>query len=386
MRSNVKKNQLTVNVFIDNDEKWGGTFQYTQNLIILIKKNFSIGQINIIHTKKGWSNQFPELNHVFLKINFFQRLMLFLFISCNLIELIKLYKKIFFFHTIKKLDNEHSIWIMPSQDYFGALFEGKKIVCVHDLMHLYSHFSETSSFLKKKVRNLRYKLIARDSNIILVDSLYGKNQFLDNYQFDKKKIFPFDFFVLKKKIKKKIKNLPKKYIFYPAQFWPHKNHEKLVEAIKVASIKIPDIKLILCGFNDKNYSKIRKLVNKLKLNKNILFFGYIAENEKNYLYKKARSLIMPTFFGPRNIPPIEAILNNCPILISDIFESRKQCGDCALYFNPHCLKSISDKIIRIWTNDKLFKKLKYNTLKKQKVYSVDKYVKKLKLIFQGLSF
>ena len=66
---------------------------------------------------------------------------------------------------------------------------------------------------------------------------------------------------------------------------------------------------------------------------------------------------MPTFFGPTNIPPIEAFNYGCPVLISDIFASREQCGNSALYFNPNEINQIADKIKDIWLNDDLYLKM-----------------------------
>jgi len=45
-------------------------------------------------------------------------------------------------------------------------------------------------------------------------------------------------------------------------------------------------------------------------------------------------MIMPTFFGPTNIPPLEAIAVGCPVAVSNIYGMPHQLGDAALYFNP----------------------------------------------------
>ena len=59
---------------------------------------------------------------------------------------------------------------------------------------------------------------------------------------------------------------------------------------------------------------------------------------------------MPTFYGPTNIPPIEAVYSNCPVLVSDIYGMRNQMEDYAIYFNPLDVTSISNAMITLLTN------------------------------------
>ena len=55
-------------------------------------------------------------------------------------------------------------------------------------------------------------------------------------------------------------NLPNKYIFYPAQSWPHKNHLKLVEAFSIVIEEHDDIYLILTGNINSNYKVSPKFI------------------------------------------------------------------------------------------------------------------------------
>jgi glycosyltransferase involved in cell wall biosynthesis len=72
----------------------------------------------------------------------------------------------------------------------------------------------------------------------------------------------------------------------------------------------------------------------LGLEQNVIFGGFIDDEALFTLYKNAAALVMPTFFGPTNIPPIEALFLGCPALLSDIGGHREIMGDAALYFNP----------------------------------------------------
>ena len=86
---------------------------------------------------------------------------------------------------------------------------------------------------------------------------------------------------------------------------------------------------------------------------------------------------MPSFLGPTNIPPIEAFLHACPVLLSDVYAAREQCKNNALYFNPNSVKSIYLAINKIWFNDKIYKRYKNKSKLKSKVYSIKNFSKKL---------
>ena len=66
-----------------------------------------------------------------------------------------------------------------------------------------------------------------------------------------------------------------------------------------------------------------------------------------------RALVMPTFFGPTNIPILEAWAFGCPVLTSDIRGIREQVGDAAVLVNPRSVEAIADGIYRLWTDENL---------------------------------
>ena len=70
------------------------------------------------------------------------------------------------------------------------------------------------------------------------------------------------------------------------------------------------IDAVFSGSDKGNLSYIKKLSKDLEISKNIKYLGFIDESELPILYKNAISLVMPSYFGPTNIPPLEAL--PCP--------------------------------------------------------------------------
>jgi glycosyltransferase involved in cell wall biosynthesis len=251
------------------------------------------------------------------------------------------------------------IWIFPAQDPLSWQIQGAVVSTVHDLMHKYErHFPEAGAFLRYYARQVRFRHLSRDCAAILVDSEIGRQHVVDSYQAECERVHVLPYIAPTHKppeasaISKEPKySLPEKYYFYPAQFWPHKNHLRLIEALAQARLVHGDIHLVLTGRQAHDFHRVAALVEQLGLRKFVHFLGYVPDGDLAELYRGARALVMPTFFGPTNIPPLEAMANSCPIIISDIYGHREQCRDSALYFDPTSVEELAQLMSSLWAND-----------------------------------
>jgi glycosyltransferase involved in cell wall biosynthesis len=253
-------------------------------------------------------------------------------------------------------------WIFPAQESLAYQIPGVCVIStIHDLMHRYEpHFPEVSARFRYGAREHRFRNIACLSDAVLVDSEVGRDQVVESYHVPRERIWPLpyvapsylrdtspraDFDTYYK--------LPARFIFYPAQFWPHKNHSRLLEAISIVAINHSDIALVLSGGKRHAFEQVQAYVKALRLDAKVFFVGHVPDADLSGFYKRARALVMPTFFGPTNIPPLEALALGCPAIVSGVYGMPEQCGDAALYFNPNCPKEIAAQISRVWTDDGL---------------------------------
>jgi glycosyltransferase involved in cell wall biosynthesis len=122
------------------------------------------------------------------------------------------------------------------------------------------------------------------------------------------------------------------YVFYPAQFWPHKNHVYILEGLRLLRDEHDvTIHAVFCGKDAGNKDFVRRRVDDLGLKGQVHFLGFVGESEIPHLYSNALSLVMPSYFGPTNIPPFEAFALSCPVIYSDLPSFRQQTGGGALY-------------------------------------------------------
>ena len=253
-------------------------------------------------------------------------------------------------------------WIFPAQESLTYQVAGiRAIGTIHDLMHRYEpHFPEVSARFRYGIREHRFSNIARRSSAVLVDSEVGREHVEESYHVPRERIWSLPY-VAPSYLRNTIPRadfdahyrLPARFVFYPAQFWPHKNHLRLLEAISIVAKAHPDIALVLTGGYRHDFAQVQTHAKALGLEARVFFVGYVPDDDLAGFYKRARALVMPTFFGPTNIPPLEALALGCPAMVSGIYGMPDQCGDAALYFNPNCPKEMAAQITRVWTDDAL---------------------------------
>jgi glycosyltransferase involved in cell wall biosynthesis len=134
------------------------------------------------------------------------------------------------------------------------------------------------------------------------------------------------------------------FIFYPAQFWSHKNHRSLLIALKILQDQGIDLDLVLTGSDMGLETTVRGWIKQLGLCGQVHILGFVPRAEVEMLYRKCRMMCFPSFFGPDNIPPLEAMALGAPVAAADVPGARDQLQEAALFFNPSDPHSIADAI------------------------------------------
>lgn len=284
------------------------------------------------------------------------------------------------------------LWIFPAQDAVAYQLRLPILAAIHDLMHRYEpHFPEVVKGRRYLIREHRFRNLAHRSQGILVDSEMGRTHVVESYGVAPEKIFalpyvpgtrlcgvtPDDVFDMKYR-------LPRKFLFYPAQFWAHKNHATLLRAAASVRSRYPDIHLVFTGAPRHEYDNIVALVDGLNMRGRVTFCGYVPDVDIPGFYRRARAMVMPTFFGPTNIPPLESLLHSCPVAVSGIYGMPEQLGDAALYFDPRSADSIAAVLERLWTDDSICETLKENGKRRVAAWNHDNFALRLRQILDLL--
>ncbi len=287
---------------------------------------------------------------------------------------------------------KHKIELLITGSSIGSGFFLKTptVVPVHDIMHRYEpEIKELHDEYAERER--RYSYEAKHAEIVLVDSNLGKKQYVESYKNFRKhleehvEVLPFipPTYIYEDESVAPAAKLPDKYLFYPAQFWTHKNHLRLLQAIKKLKDEGLRVELVLCGSEQNNLDNINSAIDQMGIADQVTILGYVKNSEMRYLYEKARALVYPTLLGPTNIPPLEAFFLGCPVLSSDVYAMKEQLQDAALFFDPRDVDSMADSIKKIWTNDDLCKKLIEKGKEKAASWGQNEFDFRLKEIIDG---
>lgn len=259
----------------------------------------------------------------------------------------------------KKIREEKTDAVLcTTQGGFVPNLNTKIIAPVHDLMHRYEgRFPEVTK--DYDARELCYSSKAKYAWCILTDSKVGKAQFQESYSDNMRRSLPHVVslpFVAPGHVaecEEEFIETPSKYVFYPAQFWQHKNHMNLIRAVHLLKKDIPDIHLVLVGSEKNALGMIKKYLTEHKLDENVTVKGFVSNGNLAYLYRHAVGMIMPSYFGPTNIPPLEAMALGCPVAVSNKYAMPEQVGDAGLLFDPDSPEEIADCIKRLWCDEEL---------------------------------
>ncbi len=142
----------------------------------------------------------------------------------------------------------------------------------------------------------------------------------------------------------------KKYLFYPAQFWPHKNHVVLIKALRILLDEGLQFDLVFTGSDKGNLHWVKELTQLYNVKNYVHFLGFVPDFELIALYKNAFAMTYASMLGPNNLPPIEAMSHDCPVICASAPGMDEQLGDAALYFSPTSPDELARKIRYILDN------------------------------------
>jgi glycosyltransferase involved in cell wall biosynthesis len=141
--------------------------------------------------------------------------------------------------------------------------------------------------------------------------------------------------------------LPREYIFYPANTWPHKNHRNLILAY-AALVKEKNLtaRLVFTGARHGAHDEIEYLIRKESLEDHLLYLGYIDQADMPAIYAGAQVLAFPSLFEGFGIPVVEAMRAGIPVACATAGSLPEIGGDAVCYFDP---LSVADIAARLWT-------------------------------------
>ncbi|MFC2066196.1 glycosyltransferase family 4 protein [Chloroflexota bacterium] len=399
---------MRIGVYIGGESPRGGAFQYALTLIaslnmmeksndeyVIFKASKKLELPGNIIGSSAVIN-LPEDNALSKVLGRFTETSKYLINRYNLTLKVNLPRKYKLKYNKKLRDffvkNKIELMIYPSTEVVSFESTVPYIIAIHDVQHRrHPEFPEVGSQEERNFREYVFTNAADNALSILVDSDVGKEDIINEYhvEAEKIKVLPFvadpmysaEIPPEKKDSVKKQYGLPDEYLFYPAQFFPHKNHINIIKALDLLkrehNLEIPAVFIGPKKEKWGEFDKVFKLVSDLELDRQVLYSGYVETEDIPVLYSMAKALVMPTFFGPTNIPPLEAFAVGCPVVASNIRGMREQIGDAGLLFDPDNPAELANAVYDIWTDNELRTQLIERGYQKTKEWIIEDFSREL---------
>lgn len=217
------------------------------------------------------------------------------------------------------------------------------VVTVHDLIAI--HFGREIPLGSRLYFGKWMPFSYRFSDHIIAVSEYTKQDLIKLLGFDAKKITVIPLAAderyqpLKdegeiKKIKAKF-NLKDQVILHVGTLNPRKNLEFLVRCFALVKERLNEsIQLVITGKKGWYYDDLFKLVAELRLDDDVIFTGYVTDEEKVALYSAAHLLAFPSRYEGFGLPPLEAMQCGTPVIASNTSSIPEVVGNAGILLSP----------------------------------------------------
>ncbi len=207
------------------------------------------------------------------------------------------------------------------------------VTTVHDLQHeVYPRFFSRAELA---YRRAVYGWTVKRSRLLITISEHARQTLIERYDLDPRRV---------RTIHSGIDHARftpgggerRPFILYPANRWPHKNHERLFAAFARVRQQRPELHLVLTGQGHE----------RAQLPDGVESRGHVSADELVELYRSAACLVFPSLYEGFGLPPLEAMACGCPIACSNATSLPEVCGDAAEYFDPHSPDEMAAAVLR----------------------------------------
>lgn len=232
---------------------------------------------------------------------------------------------------------------------------------IPDFQH--RHLPEFFSKDELEFRDRHFQCQLDESDLVIVSSDDAYKDLLKGYSVNKERIGILSFPAIPEKswyegdLETALEKyrLPGKYLMFPSQFWAHKNHKALFEAVRILAkeMGLKDLVLVCSGHredyrNPDHFEKLMTFVRGENLGENIRCLGLIPREDQLLLMRGAGAIVQPSLFEGWCLMVEEARTLGKKIYLSDIGVHREQNPAYATFFNPGDPRELANHIASDW--------------------------------------
>jgi glycosyltransferase involved in cell wall biosynthesis len=243
----------------------------------------------------------------------------------------------------------------------------RSIVTIHDVA--FRTYPDMYHWIDRQIYDLKWRYACQHADHIIVISESTKRDVMKFYGVEESRISviyqpvqklfysPIPLQEARVLAEKNVENLPQDYLLYVGSINSRKNLLGIVKAVE----KLPkdvQIPLVVVGGSTPYKQEVLQYISEHHLEKLIIFPQRIADNRSlQALYTSARAFIYPSFYEGFGLPVVEALLQRCPVVTSNVSSLPEAGGKGALLANPYDYMDICHCIEKLLIDSKTHRRL-----------------------------
>ena len=276
-------------------------------------------------------------------------------------------------------------------------FENTRIPSVynpHDLQH--RHYPEFFTSAEVAQRDVLHGSSCRLATAVAAESFAAKSDIVEQYRVPAEKVaaiprgaptlfyrnpVPADVESIRRQFA-----LPSRFMFYPAQYWPHKNHVRLLKSLaRLRDTQGIVANLVCTGRPAHDWPQVRAEARALRLEGQVTFLGYVDPSHLRALYRLADFLIFPSLFEGGGFPLLEAFQEGAPVACSKVTSLPEYGGDAVLLFDPLSLDAMADAIRKMWCDSDLRQSLRDRGTARARLFTWEQTARTYRALYRKIA-
>jgi glycosyltransferase involved in cell wall biosynthesis len=161
------------------------------------------------------------------------------------------------------------------------------------------------------------------------------------------------------------------FLLYVGNIVPGKNVEGVLRAFSQLREKadLRQRKLVIVGPKLWGFAGLSLLVDELGLQNEVIFPGYVSQEDLPYFYSACDVFVFPSFSETFGLPVLEAMSCGAPVVSSSCGALPEVCGGAALLVSPHATEEIAANIYEVLSEPALAAELRSRGLARSQSFS-----------------
>lgn len=297
--------------------------------------------------------------------------------------------------TIPKLATQSNVDILHQTCFSAPVFyRGKIVVTIHDLISVF--FGHNIPFWSRQYFAKWMPFTYRFADHLIAVSEHTKKDAIKVLGIPENKITVIheaaderykviDDPKAHHRIREKYKLGDKPIILHIGTLEPRKNLSFLIKSFSIAKKDGLDASLVITGKKGWYYEGLFTLVDELELQDNVIFTGYVDDEDIPTLYNVAAVFTFPSQYEGFGLPPLEAMASGTPVISSNTSSMPEVVGDAGILLPPKNEAKWAEAMTQVISDKKLQQSMRAKGLEQAKKFSWEKCARETIAVYEKVA-